>query len=102
MNDLQTQVEALPPAMSTAMPTSRRPSALRTSGASLPAMILGAIVASVLPALVGVFGLTMFDPVGFAVRSALPFVCGALVYAGLTVRHWPRRSAEPGDHRYIP
>jgi len=85
MNELQTQVEALPPAMSTAMPTSRRPSALRTSGTSLPTIILGAIVASVLPALVGVFGLSMFDPVGFAVRSALPFVCGALVYAGLAV-----------------
>ena len=87
MNDLQIQVEALPPAMSTAMPASRRPSALRTSGTSLPTMILGAIVASVLPALVGVLGLSVFDPVGFAVRSALPLLCGALVYAGLAARY---------------
>jgi hypothetical protein len=28
----------------------------------------------------------VFDPVGFAVRSALPFICGALVYAGLAAR----------------
>ena len=86
MNDLQTQVEALPPAMSTAMPASRRPWAIRTSGTSLPTMILGAIVASILPALVRVPGLSVFDPVGFAVRSALPFVSGALVYAGLAAR----------------
>ena len=50
-------------------------------------MILGAIVASVLPALVGVLGLSVFDPVGFAVRSALPLLCGALVCAGLAARY---------------
>ena len=98
MNELQAQVEALPPAMATARPAFRKPSGLRTSGTSLPTMILGAIVVSVLPALVGVPGLSVFDPVGFAVRSALPFVCGALVYAGLAARYRPKRSAEPGDH----
>jgi hypothetical protein len=86
MDDLQTQVDALRPAMSTALPASRTPSAVGTSGTSLPTMILGAILASALPALVRVLGLSVFDPVGFAVRSALPFVCGALVYAGLAAR----------------
>ena len=97
MNELQTEVDVLPPTMSTARPAFRRPSALRMSGSSLRTMILGAVVASALPALVRVPGLSVFDPVGFAVRSALPFVSGALVYAVLAARRMvydPQRASD--------
>jgi hypothetical protein len=40
-------------------------------------------------------GLSVFDPLGLVVRSALAVVFGALLYGALAVRYGRRRSTDP-------
>jgi hypothetical protein len=42
-----------------------------------------------------VVGLSVFDPLGLVVRSALAVVCGALLYGALAARYGRTRSTDP-------